>query len=67
MSDAIYLKCQEVKYQVTEDESFSGFEAEVIEAPVAPVLVEKTITENGEYSAADDEADGYSKVNVTVS
>jgi len=30
------------------------------------VLIEKTITENGEYSAASDEADGYSKVNINV-
>ena len=29
-------------------------------------LIEKTITENGEYSAADDNVDGYSSVNVNV-
>lgn len=31
-----------------------------------PKLIEKTITENGEYNAADDDADGYSKVTVNV-
>ena len=30
------------------------------------VLIEKTITENGTYNAVDDEADGYSTVNVEV-
>lgn len=29
-------------------------------------LIEKTITENGEYNASDDNADGYSKVTVDV-
>jgi hypothetical protein len=32
----------------------------------APVLIEKSVTENGTYSAADDEADGYSTVIVSV-
>ena len=32
-----------------------------------PVLVEKSITENGTYDPADDEADGYSSVEVNVS
>lgn len=31
-----------------------------------PVLVPKTITENGTYEAGDDNADGYSNVTVTV-
>lgn len=31
-----------------------------------PVLISKQITANGEYSAADDEADGYSSVSVDV-
>lgn len=30
------------------------------------ILVEKSITANGEYDPADDEADGYSSVKVTV-
>ena len=33
----------------------------------AGTLIEKTITQNGEYYAMDDEADGYSKVTVNVS
>lgn len=32
----------------------------------APVLIEKTITENGTYDASADNADGYSKVTVDV-
>lgn len=32
-----------------------------------PVLIEKTISENGTYNAADDDADGYSSVTVDVS
>lgn len=32
-----------------------------------PVLIEKSVTANGIYSAAEDEADGYSSVNVEVS
>lgn len=31
-----------------------------------PVLIEKTIVDNGEYSASEDSADGYSSVNVNV-
>ena len=34
--------------------------------PVVPVLTTKTITENGTYSAEDDDADGYSQVTVNV-
>lgn len=33
----------------------------------APVLIDKTITANGEYDPADDDADGYSSVSVEVS
>ena len=32
----------------------------------APTLIEKSINQNGTYSASDDEADGYSKVTVNV-
>ena len=32
----------------------------------APTLIDKTITENGEYSASDDNADGYKTVDVSV-
>lgn len=35
--------------------------------PKPEVLIDKTFTENGEYSAADDNADGYSEVSVDVS
>lgn len=31
-----------------------------------PILIEKTITENGTYSAVDDDADGYSSVTANV-
>ena len=34
--------------------------------PSPAVLIEKEITENGIYNASTDEADGYSKVTVTV-
>lgn len=34
--------------------------------PVVPTLITKTITENGTYSAEDDNADGYSEVTVNV-
>lgn len=32
----------------------------------APVLIEKSVTANGTYSASDDSADGYSSVSVSV-
>lgn len=32
----------------------------------APVLIEKSVTQNGTYTASDDEADGYSAVTVNV-
>ena len=35
--------------------------------PITPTLITKTITENGNYQAADDQADGYSEVVVNVS
>lgn len=34
--------------------------------PVVPTLITKTITDNGTYSAEDDDADGYSEVTVNV-
>lgn len=33
---------------------------------VGATLIEKSITENGEYNASSDNADGYSKVNVNI-
>lgn len=38
----------------------------VTPVPVVPTLISKTITENGTYSAEDDDADGYSEVTVNV-
>ena len=38
-----------------------------IAPPPAPVLIEKSIDENGVYNASDDDADGFSKVVVNVS
>lgn len=43
----------------------SGFNPVVVDVP-EPVLIEKEITENGEYIAVDDSADGYSEVTVNV-
>lgn len=37
-----------------------------VDNPTAPVLVDKTITTNGTYTAADDGADGYSTIIVDV-
>lgn len=34
---------------------------------ITPTLITKSITDNGTYNAADDNADGYSQVNVNVS
>lgn len=38
----------------------------VTPVPIVPTLITKTITENGTYSAEDDNADGYSEVTVNV-
>ena len=38
----------------------------VTPVPIQPVLISKTITENGTYSAEDDNADGYDEVTVNV-
>lgn len=38
----------------------------LIKALGGSVLIEKTITQNGVYNAIDDNADGYSKVTVTI-
>lgn len=65
MNDPYYIKTQEKVYNITEDETFVGYESEIVENPTG-TLVEKTITENGEYLPASDNADGYSKVMVEV-
>lgn len=67
MSDEQYfIKTKEKVYQITEDETFVGYEAEIEEDPGQPTLIEKSITENGEYLPSDDNADGYNKVTVAV-
>ena len=38
----------------------------ISEVVQSPTLIEKTLTANGEYSASDDDASGYSKVTVNV-
>ena len=40
---------------------------DTVDAAETTILTEKTITENGTYTAAEDNADGYSKVTVDVS
>lgn len=40
---------------------------DTVDAAEMAILTEKTITENGTYNAADDDADGYSSVTVDVS
>lgn len=42
------------------------FASRIDALPAAPVLIPKTITENGTYTAEDDNADGYSEVTVAV-
>lgn len=65
MNDPYYIKTQEKVYNITKDETFVGYESEIVEDPTG-TLVEKTITENGEYLPSEDNADGYSKVTVEV-
>lgn len=43
------------------------FASRIDALPATPVLIPKTITENGTYAAEDDNADGYSEVEVDVS
>lgn len=45
----------------------SGFVSAIGDIPTGGTLITKTITENGTYSAEDDDADGYSEVMVNVS
>lgn len=51
-------------YDLLKDAAFAGGGGSS-PAP-APVLIEKSVTQNGTYTAADDEADGYSSVSVAV-
>lgn len=45
----------------------NGFVQAIGDIPTGGTLITKTITENGTYSAEDDDADGYSEVTVNVS
>ena len=68
MNETYYVKTEEKEHTVkiqNEDEKFYSYDAELVENPTG-TLVEKTITENGEYLPSDDDADGYSKVTVEV-
>lgn len=44
----------------------NGFVSAIGDIPTGGTLITKTITENGTYSAEDDDADGYSEVTVNV-
>lgn len=68
MNETYYVKTEEKQHTVkiqNKDEKFYAYDAELVEDPTG-TLVEKTITENGEYLPSDDDADGYSKVMVNV-
>ena len=55
------------KYQTTEDFPYSEMAHAIDNIPSGGgTLVTKTVTDNGVYSAIDDEADGYSTVTVSV-
>ena len=68
VNETYYVKTEEKEHTVkiqNKDEKFYSYDAELVENPTG-TLVEKTITENGEYLPIDDDADGYSKVTVDV-
>lgn len=68
MNETYYVKTEEKQHTVkiqNEDEKFYAYDAEIVDNPTG-TLVEKTITQNGEYLPSDDNADGYSKVTVNV-
>lgn len=52
--------------QITENGTFNVKPYAEADVDVQPILIEKNITENGVYLASEEEADGYSKVNVAV-
>lgn len=60
--DASVIKAENIKKDVT----ILGITG-THEGGTTPVLVTKTITQNGAYNASDDNADGYSEVTVAVS
>ncbi len=68
MNETYYVKTEEKEHTVkiqNEEKKFYSYDGELVEDPTG-TLVEKTITENGEYLPASDNADGYSKVTVNV-
>ena len=53
--------------EVTADSGYYGLSKVIVDVPSEePVLITKEITENGDYNASDDNADGYSSVSVNV-
>lgn len=54
------------KYGTQEDFSYSEMASAIDNIPSGGILITKTVVDNGVYSAADDEADGYSVVTVTI-
>ena len=73
MRDGIAKPVQVVGIDITENGEYEappGYAyspANVNVSGGTPTLITKTITENGTYSAEDDDADGYSEVTVNVS
>ena len=62
-------KLPEGELSITENGRYdvADYAEAVVDVPSEePVLIDKTITENGEYSASADGADGYSNVSVSV-
>ena len=54
------------KYGTQEDFSYPEMAPAIDNIPSGGTLITKTVVDNGVYSAADDEADGYSVVTVTI-
>ena len=69
ITDSDWLQATAVAIQNKDGGSKMGvpdFASRVDALPAAPVLIPKTIAENGTYVAEDDNADGYSEVEVVV-
>lgn len=69
ITDSDWLQATAVAIQNKDGGSKMGvpdFASRVDALPAAPVLIPKTITKNGTYAAEDDNADGYSEVEVDV-
>ena len=54
------------KYGTQEDFSYSEMAPAIDNIPSGGILITKTVVDNGVYSAADDEADGYEVVTVAI-